>query len=217
MPESERLDPIVSAAAGALRRPVALDPALDERVMAAVIAEPLPQRSALQPMGDAASDRGSLRQAWRWLRRPRTVQLSPLGGLAATTALAAALTLFVRSDGAERDAQAEAAVAATAPAEATTSTSAPAQQVVQFVLVAPGASTVSLVGDFNDWQVGATPLRPVSSGRVWAVNVPLTEGRHRYAFVVDEDEWVADPTAPRAPGNDFGTPSSVVTVAERRS
>lgn len=215
MPESERLDPIVSAAAGALRRPVALDPALDERVMAAVITEPLPQRSALQPMGDA--DGGNLRQAWRWLRRPRTVQLSPLGGLAATAALAAALTLFVRSDDAVRDGAADAEVAAAAPAEATTPTSAPAQQVVQFVLVAPGASTVSLVGDFNDWQVGATPLRPVSSGRVWSVDVPLTEGRHRYAFVVDEDEWVADPAAPRAPGNDFGTPSSVVTVAERRS
>ncbi|MHB1225658.1 MAG: early set domain-containing protein, partial [Gemmatimonadaceae bacterium] len=68
-----------------------------------------------------------------------------------------------------------------------------------------------------DWPAGATPLRAASAGRVWSVEVPLAAGRHRYAFVVDDDHWVPDPTAPRASGDDFGTPSSVVTVAERRS
>ena len=87
--------------------------------------------------------------------------------------------------------------------------------VVQFVLVAPDARTVALVGDFNDWQVGATPLRPTASGRMWTVELPLAPGRHRYAFVLDDGRWVADPSAPRAPGADFGSPSSVVTVAER--
>jgi hypothetical protein len=52
---------------------------------------------------------------------------------------------------------------------------------------------------------------------MWTVEVPLAPGRHRYAFVVDDETWLPDPTAPRAPGADFGAPSSVVTVAERRS
>ena len=52
---------------------------------------------------------------------------------------------------------------------------------------------------------------------MWTVELPLAPGRHRYAFVLDDGRWVADPSAPRAPGADFGSPSSVVTVAERRS
>ncbi|HEX6631274.1 MAG TPA: isoamylase early set domain-containing protein, partial [Gemmatimonadaceae bacterium] len=101
-----------------------------------------------------------------------------------------------------------------APAVATPDT----VQVVTFVLVAPGARRVALVGDFNDWDVGATQLRPAPAGRLWSVEVPLTPGRHRYAFVVDGERWLADPAAPRAPGPDFGSPNSVVTVTpERRS
>jgi 1,4-alpha-glucan branching enzyme len=76
---------------------------------------------------------------------------------------------------------------------------------------------VALVGDFNDWDTGATQLRTTASGGLWTVEVPLAPGRHRYAFVVDGEEWRPDPAAPRAPGADFGTPSSVVTVVERRS
>jgi 1,4-alpha-glucan branching enzyme len=57
------------------------------------------------------------------------------------------------------------------------------------------------------------PLRPTADGAVWSVTVPLTPGRHEYAFVVDGTDWVPDPAAPPAPGADFGEPNSVVTVA----
>jgi len=42
--------------------------------------------------------------------------------------------------------------------------------------------------------------------------VPLAPGRYRYAFLVDGSRWLADPAAPRARDDEFGTPSSVVTV-----
>jgi 1,4-alpha-glucan branching enzyme len=82
---------------------------------------------------------------------------------------------------------------------------------VQFVLVAPDARRVALVGDFNDWDPAATPLR-ASAGGAWSAAVQLSPGRHRYAFVVDGVRWLADPAAPPAPDDDFGTPGSVVTV-----
>jgi hypothetical protein len=47
---------------------------------------------------------------------------------------------------------------------------------------------------------------------VWTVKLLLPNGRHRYAFVVDDSTWAADPAAPPAAGDDFGMPSSVVTV-----
>lgn len=102
---------------------------------------------------------------------------------------------------------------------------APAQQVegsadaaasripVQFVLDArdvPAATQVSLVGDFNDWNVSATPLA-LENG-VWTTTMPLALGRHVYAFVVNGETWVADPRAQQATDADFGRPGSVIIV-----
>lgn len=85
----------------------------------------------------------------------------------------------------------------------------------QFVLVAPQASSVSLVGDFNDWDPARAPMR-VAQG-VWATAIRLTPGRYRYAFLVNGAEWRADPGAPSARDDEFGTPSSVVTVGGKGS
>lgn len=90
----------------------------------------------------------------------------------------------------------------------------PRVQPVRFVVAVPGARRVTLVGTFNDWNPEATPLRPEAAGKVWVVEVPLEPGRHEYAFVVDGERWLADPSAPAADG-DFGVPNSVVTVAGR--
>jgi Carbohydrate-binding module 48 (Isoamylase N-terminal domain) len=80
----------------------------------------------------------------------------------------------------------------------------------QFVLVAPQASTVSLVGDFNDWDPARSPMQTAQG--VWATTVPLAPGRYRYAFLVNGVEWRADPGAPPARDDEFGAPSSVITV-----
>jgi hypothetical protein len=87
--------------------------------------------------------------------------------------------------------------------------------VVRFVIAAPGASTVSLVGDFNAWNVRATPLEATENEGVWTVTVPLAAGRHEYAFVVDGVRWLPDPNAPPAGTADFGPANSVVTVTDQ--
>jgi len=85
----------------------------------------------------------------------------------------------------------------------------------QFVLVAPRATHVELVGDFNDWDPARSPMRTAQG--VWATVVPLAPGRYRYAFLVNGVEWRADPGAPAAKDDEFDTPSSVVTVGGRGS
>jgi len=82
----------------------------------------------------------------------------------------------------------------------------------QFVLVAPQAASVSLVGDFNDWDPTRSPMQTAQGGGIWATTLPLAPGRYRYAFLVNGVEWRADPGAPRARDDEFGTPSSVITV-----
>jgi hypothetical protein len=85
------------------------------------------------------------------------------------------------------------------------------ETVVVFALPVAGAHRVALVGDFNHWDARATPLTFGRTGG-WRVAVPLSPGRHVYAFVVDGTRWVVDPAAPRAMDDDFGTPNSLVTV-----
>ena len=87
-----------------------------------------------------------------------------------------------------------------------------ARQQVQFMFVAPAATRVALVGEFNDWDPAATPMARAGGG-AWHVALPLTRGRHVYAFIVDGSSWVADPQAPIAPERWFGAQNSVVLVS----
>lgn len=128
---------------------------------------------------------------------PRLLVLRPWRALAAAALLVAVTSGFWIAVGPRSGPQ-----LAPAPDPATTP--------VQFVFVAPGARSVALVGDFNQWNPAATPL--ADDGGVWSVVVPLGRGTFTYSFVVDGREWRADPAAPSAP-NDYGHPSSVVYVA----
>ena len=222
----DALDPVVAAAARELRRPVRLGQSLDDRVMAAIIAEPpawtrggpaddLPDGVESPPLRVVRGGGGRAGTAWRWLSRPQTLRLSPLAGLAAAAGFAAMVLVGSQriggapaGDGPEQLADGAPVILPGVPAQAPDTV-----QVVQFVFVAPEARQVALVGDFNDWDAEATPLQ-VQGGEMWTVEIPLEPGRHRYAFIVDGEELVADPQAPRAPGG-FGAPSSVVTVANR--
>jgi hypothetical protein len=83
---------------------------------------------------------------------------------------------------------------------------------VQFVLVAPTAQSVAVVGDFNNWGLNDTALVAENHNGVWSVSASVKAGVHRYAFLVNGKQYVADPTAPRSSGDDFGMPSSALVV-----
>jgi len=85
---------------------------------------------------------------------------------------------------------------------------------VQFVLVAPDAHSVAVVGDFNDWGLNDSALVAINHEGVWSVTAPVPAGVHRYAFLVNGKQWVADPSAPRATDDDFGMPSSALVVED---
>jgi hypothetical protein len=72
---------------------------------------------------------------------------------------------------------------------------------IRFAIASPRAASVMLVGDFNDWRAGATALSRGPRGGEWTATVALTPGAHRYAFVVNDTEWVADSRADAAAPN----------------
>ena len=90
----------------------------------------------------------------------------------------------------------------------------PNRVAMSFVLAAPTAKRVALVGDFNDWNDRVTPMQRGSDG-AWTVQVELVPGNYSYAFVVNDSTWYSDPRAPVLAQDDFGRPSSVVLVRRR--
>ena len=86
------------------------------------------------------------------------------------------------------------------------------RETVRFTLTAPNAAHVAIVGSFNEWNPVATPLVRDPATGTWIVSLRLPPGRHVYAFVVDGNVK-ADPAAPRAADDDFGSSNSVVLVS----
>jgi hypothetical protein len=96
--------------------------------------------------------------------------------------------------------------------EPITTTPASATRPVLLRLAAP-ASRVAVVGDFNDWDPAATPLRRTDDGATWTVELHLKPGRYHYTFLIDGRRWFGDPAGARAVESDFGAPVSVLTVS----
>jgi len=149
--------------------------------------------------------RATARKAW-W-RRERVLRVSPIAGLALAAGISAIVAVSSIAIGSRISARNNATVAATQAAPATDTV-----QLVRFVFVDSHASSVELVGDFNEWTKGSTVLKLSGAPGVWAVSVPLSAGRHEYAFIVNGTRWVADPLAVKS-SDEFGTESSVIRVA----
>lgn len=144
------------------------------------------------------------------LNRPFSVR--PLAALAACGLAMVAGSVGTLAVSRQRTAP-DGNVASAQNANTVTQVSAPSGRttIIRFALVAPGAKSVSIVGDFNGWDPNATPLVAGKDGTTWLVEMPLSAGRHVYAFMVDGD-IVADPSAPRVGDHDFGVQNSVVLV-----
>jgi hypothetical protein len=179
--------------ASRLRSPEHAHPSFEKRLMEKVRAE----GSALYTQSAMA--------ARPWWRTEREFRISPLAGLA----LAAGIAGIIAVSGIAIGSRIFSVAPATASAGATAGRDT--VQVVRFVFVDPSAKRVELVGDFNEWAKGTTQLTHSGAPGVWAVSVPLSPGRHEYAFIINGSRWVADPFAPKS-SDDFGTESSVIRV-----
>ena len=133
------------------------------------------------------------RPSWlaRWaelLWLPREVSIRPAFALAGAAAVAALLAVLPSRG-----------VVPQAPTEA-----ADPHVFVQFHLET-AAMRVQLAGSFTNWEP-RYDLRQSAPG-VWTITVPLAQGVHDYAFVVDGQQWVPDPHAPQI-GDGFGGTNS---------
>jgi 1,4-alpha-glucan branching enzyme len=82
---------------------------------------------------------------------------------------------------------------------------------VNFICVAPAARHVYLVGDFNDWDPAALPMKRQPDGG-WIVQIPLNHGHHHYLFLVDGKPTL-DPKAQGVGRDEQNGKVSVVAVS----
>ena len=178
-----------------LRAAVPVSESFDARVMDAVRSMPRHGRLGL----------------WSRLTRPRTFTITPLTlGL-----IAAGIGVFALLGAAH--AYVDVNRAAKPIVAALASKKAEPPQRVQFVLVAPDAKKVAVVGDFNGWDSHHAQYQAQHrGGGMWSVTAPVPVGHHRYSFVVDDSVWVADPYAPRVVDSDYGVANSALLVEHQQ-
>ena len=82
---------------------------------------------------------------------------------------------------------------------------------INFICLAPEAKAVALVGDFNDWDANAYPMKRHFDGS-WHIQVTLGHGHHHYAFLID-GKLTLDPRATGTARNEMGEKVSLMAVS----
>ncbi len=82
---------------------------------------------------------------------------------------------------------------------------------INFICSAPGAKHVSVIGDFNNWEPNAHPMKRQPDG-AWMVQVQLSHGHHQYVFWVDGQPQL-DPRAQGVTRNELGERVSLLAIS----
>lgn len=141
-----------------------------------------------------------LKRSLAWLLTPKTVSMPPLAMGAALAGLALLLVFWQ---------------GLLPQPDAVQQTQAPAGKntiEVAFTIRTESASQVSLIGSFNNWRKQGIQLTPTGQEGEWSVSLPLEQGRHEYAFVLNGETVVPDPDALLYKDDGFGNRNSVIIV-----
>lgn len=186
MNAKHRTDASNDELASGLRRLGAMDPGEDfaARVMDRIdSATPLP------------GPKRRMARVIAWFAEPRTIRVSPLGGLAAAACLLLALGLFFNHDAVIGNSRTPAGLSP-----------------VTFVLAAPSAREVAVIGSFNGWNAAGWTMRNDPATGLWTLTTALPPGSHEYVFLVDGTTPVTDAAAALSVDDGFGSRNSVLLV-----
>ena len=76
--------------------------------------------------------------------------------------------------------------------------------------------TISLVGEFNQWNAQSHSMQWDGDSRNWQIALPLDPGQYEYKFVVNGSNWIIDPQNPHKIEDGWQGFNSIKTVAAER-
>ena len=88
-------------------------------------------------------------------------------------------------------------------------------QIIRIIFYSPEASSVALIGDFNDWGQRDVTLAQSSDKGIWEFSMTLKPGVYHYNMLVDGEKWVANPKSSSLVPDGFGGYDSVLVVSEK--
>ncbi|WP_163718321.1 isoamylase early set domain-containing protein [Mangrovibacterium lignilyticum] len=78
--------------------------------------------------------------------------------------------------------------------------------------MAAGADAVTIVGDFNNWDLIGTPMKKLKTGEFTCV-LELESGKaYEFRYLVGGGIWYNEPEADGYAANSFGSENSVLSV-----
>ncbi len=85
-------------------------------------------------------------------------------------------------------------------------------QEVRFRHRAPGAKSVAVIGNFNNWQAPGLAMTDTGRDGVWEISVKLPPGLYHYMFLVDGTVWQRPEQAPLYEADGFGFDNGVLEI-----
>ena len=80
----------------------------------------------------------------------------------------------------------------------------------RFVIYQPGVEQVEITGSFTDWR--ALPMTRAGNSDYWEVTIDVPAGEHRFSYILEGDQRLADPTILTREKDDFGGENSILEV-----
>lgn len=153
-------------------------------------------------------------QAWyRSLWIPKQIQWRPVYALAIAVILLFTLgyPLYMVEDmGNERPLASSEGTGLNNSVQQVSSEDGGEEVILRFFYIDEEAQSVSVAGDFNDWEPIELTRQEVNSEEVWTGLVSVERGEHHYMFVKNGEQWVTDPLAPVHRDDGFGNKNAVV-------
>lgn len=75
--------------------------------------------------------------------------------------------------------------------------------------------SVALVGEFNRWQPDGYRLKPDTNSSLWQIKIPLQKGKYEYKFVINDEDWIANPGVNERVADGWQGFNSIKTVRDR--
>lgn len=88
---------------------------------------------------------------------------------------------------------------------------------VRFAIKMPHAQQVALAGNFNAWETSNIQMADPDGDGIWDALVPLQPGVYQYMYVINGEEWVADPLMGETIDDGFGQQNSLIKINHKQT